>query len=399
MARRQLNSLVTAGLAVALFFFIIYLFLHFRGTLPNDAVHSPDGTRVAAYVEQIDREHTESKKHLLSLRAEIAEREAAVKKREAQLLERESKLLEKETSGLSALQDTVKKLAQKVESGLSAGGGGTTRDRKNGELLLPALAPPVPTGKAKFAVITAYQGELYETMGMIADLTKEKYCELHGYHFLNDPSLFHQDMTWNQKSAIRLNLYRKHLKNYDWVVWSDSDVIFVNPNVKLESLVDDNYDCIVSRDWGDRQVNPGSMILRNSPGGWKLLDLWVEYIAKPETYHDDLRAFQLMTEQRKDIEERVKYIPQHNINAYPHFGMRDKSYDQLLKPENGHDLWKKGDFVVHVVDCIRDGGKKDPVCCAGLAAWYMKEFEFSYRSLIEDMRSKGAVTRRQDGEL
>jgi len=85
-------------------------------------------------------------------------------------------------------------------------------------------------------------------------------------------------------------------------------------------------------------------------------------------------------------------MKQEKINSYPHFGMRDKSYDNIIDPENGHDLYKPGNFAVHVIDCLRDSGKKDPTCCAGIAGWYFKEFEIAYKAIIDGMKRNGYVS-------
>jgi len=246
------------------------------------------------------------------------------------------------------------------------------------------LPPRGPTNQKrvtapKFCIISAYSGDLYDPMGVLSDLTKEKYAWLHGYDFYSDPTLFNSTMSWGQRSAIRLILYRKYLPRYEWVYWSDSDVLIVNPAKRLEMLVDNEHDAVISKDWGGAQTNPGSMLLRNSPGGWELLKTWEEFIAKPETYHDDLIAFEKMIHEREDMNKKVKWVRQKEINAYPGMGPRDKTYDDLLKPENRHDLHQPGDFVVHVVNCLRDGGTKDPICCAGLAAQYFRDFELAWR--------------------
>lgn len=232
-----------------------------------------------------------------------------------------------------------------------------------------------------FAILTAYYGEEYEIMAMLSDMTKQKYCDLYGYKFYVDNHLFRRDMTWGQKSAIRTVSIREHLQDHDWVYWTDSEVFILNPSKRLSEFVDDKHDVVMSRDWGDRQLNPGSALFKNSAITLQILDYWEEMIETRE-HHDDLRAFQDLIHDRPDLAARVKWVPQRELNAYPDLELKDKSY--VMDPNSGHHYYQDGSFVVHIVNCLRDWNK-DNVCCHGLGASYYHLFESNYNDLIDSL--------------
>mgnify|MGYP006973210499 CR=1 FL=1 len=73
---------------------------------------------------------------------------------------------------------------------------------------------------------------------------------------------------------------------------------------------------------------------------------------------------------------------QSRMNAYPDVELKDKSYKR--EPNSGHAYWQPGDFVVHIVNCLRDWNK-DAVCCHGLGAYYYNLFEENYQLFMESL--------------
>ena len=114
----------------------------------------------------------------------------------------------------------------------------------------------------KIAVTTLYTPE-------IADFSEEAvknfrmYCDLHGYDlFVYDKSL-KQDLRGNWcKPKVLLN----HIKDYDYVVWLDSDIAILDINRKLEDIIEPhkNKSFIATDDMGGWKLNNGFMIFKNT---------------------------------------------------------------------------------------------------------------------------------------
>ena len=53
----------------------------------------------------------------------------------------------------------------------------------------------------------------------------------------------------------------------------------------------------------------------------EILNMWEYYIEKDE-HHSDLRALELLIEERPDLAQRFKFVPQSLMNSYPHIEVR-----------------------------------------------------------------------------
>lgn len=99
-----------------------------------------------------------------------------------------------------------------------------------------------------------------------------------------------------------------------WMLWSDADALIVNQSVELESLIDDNYDILVSVDW--LMINAGVMLMKCSE--WTRGFLERVYGAREfdEARALDQSAFQHFFDSEKGAKKHVKYIPKHAMNVY-----------------------------------------------------------------------------------
>eukprot|EP00457_Paulinella_chromatophora_P007823 gb/GEZN01007849.1/.p1 GENE.gb/GEZN01007849.1/~~gb/GEZN01007849.1/.p1 ORF type:complete len:445 (-),score=48.91 gb/GEZN01007849.1/:101-1435(-) len=250
------------------------------------------------------------------------------------------------------------------------------------------------TGPAsKILIVSAYDGSKYITMGNLASDTKSKYAELWGYHYSIDNDVLQRKANnFNAKSAGRIDVYRKHMdKGYDWIVWTDGDVLVTNPRFRLEDVIQryapegSDKHMIMARDWGGGQAQTGVMFLKCSKEGREFLDEW-EHQIELDKIHDDLLAIKTMESKRiqpyygwmgwtKDMWE---------LQSYPHLELREH-YNAKGGSEHSssHAIWMHGDFMVHVVNCLRQSYKIDVASCDGIAAWYWNYFFEQVRE-IED---------------
>ncbi len=100
---------------------------------------------------------------------------------------------------------------------------------------------------------------------------KKRYCEKHGYKFLGyTKRLCDRPPPWE-----KLLYLQKHIQDYDWIFWSDSDSFIINGEIKLEDYINEEKDLIIQLDQSDPAlqtvtfkgvlgVNSGEMFLKNS---------------------------------------------------------------------------------------------------------------------------------------
>eukprot|EP01087_Luapelamoeba_hula_P002348 TRINITY_DN1202_c0_g1_i1.p1 TRINITY_DN1202_c0_g1~~TRINITY_DN1202_c0_g1_i1.p1 ORF type:complete len:362 (+),score=46.77 TRINITY_DN1202_c0_g1_i1:30-1115(+) len=214
--------------------------------------------------------------------------------------------------------------------------------------------PVSPVSGLRIAIISAHKGEKYDYMAKLSGETKKKYAAMHGYTFIEDNELIPDDATWNQRSAIRTRCFIKHMDDFDYMFWTDVDIFFLNPLVSLEQLIlaGQGADVICSKDWGGRQLNPGSMIVKSSEFTRKFILEWEEAI---ERVVDDLRAFEEVMKEHPDYEpRRIRFVSQSILNPYHHVEVQDNEITPKPNPDpDGHDLWDGRAVLVHVINCLR----------------------------------------------
>jgi hypothetical protein len=92
-------------------------------------------------------------------------------------------------------------------------------------------------------------------MGEATESNHREYAERHGYGCVTGlwPGY---DFHWVKTLCCALNL-----RKFDWIFWIDTDAVFMNPNGRIEDLIDPRYDFLFCTD--ENGINAGTMLLRN----------------------------------------------------------------------------------------------------------------------------------------
>ncbi len=192
----------------------------------------------------------------------------------------------------------------------------------------------------RFAVMSIWD-ERQAVLGTLTGPNKASYCRRHGYTWLPfnagfDPS---RPVAWSKIMFIR-----RHLADYDWLMWSDADSAITNPAIRLENLVNRAGDLFITSDGVG--LNSGSFLIRNC--AWSqgfLREAW-ELPGTPAYHrHFDInsdrmwenRAF-LMLATAPAHRSHVRIVPQRRLNSYP---------PEFAAPHPG-SAHAPGDFVVHL---------------------------------------------------
>lgn len=178
-------------------------------------------------------------------------------------------------------------------------------------------------------------------LAQITAPNKATYCQRHGYAWLPctsgfDPS---RPVAWS-----KLLFLRRHLPDYDWIMWSDADSLITNPVIKIESFIRTKADLVITVD--KVGFNSGSFLIRNCPWSRAFLDEAWSFPARPNYMREynlwtdrlwENRAFvQLLLALRHRRHTRV--LPQKRLNSYLADSKRPV-------PKADH---QPGDFVLHL---------------------------------------------------
>ena len=193
--------------------------------------------------------------------------------------------------------------------------------------------------------------------GHLAAHLNYKYCAKHGYSFIVERCPRKQDMKkdwmWNGQDEYlfvwsKPTLLRRHLPNYDYVLFIDSDAVFWDHDTRIEDMIQRHIGkgvCVVigedCRDknfcWDKQALNTGSMLVANNPQTIKILDHWIkatENECKDWKYAHTREQKCLQILRDNTYGHQIKTIPYNEING--HDGKWIRHYMGIPTPERIH---------------------------------------------------------------
>ena len=191
----------------------------------------------------------------------------------------------------------------------------------------------------KFAVVSMYN-EAHAELAEVTWPNKVAYADRHGYESYAKTDEWTLEPIHFEKVQLVLDVLTNN-PEIDWCWWLDNDAVITNPEIKLESIVDNDFHVIITSDIAS--LNAGSFIVRNSLEGRG----WLEFIlAKGLEHYKDNRwpEQQPMTDFYISFKHIIKVVPQKTMNSYLYDIYKVDPSDLL-----GHSgQWTEGDFVLHM---------------------------------------------------
>lgn len=210
----------------------------------------------------------------------------------------------------------------------------------------------------KICIITSYTDHIrWDNYGKcdygdFASLNHHEYSNKHGYSYIKEIVKNDDYSNWHP-TWIKIDVLKKYLPLYDYVVWIDADAVFVNQDIKIEDLINDGVDLVIPKLEMDRvsgnmwtHTTTGFMIWKNSEWSNNMLNtLWSE----PKDYrftffHEQSRLDELIYDKftvqggenilNKNIDDIETPIKLDNI---------------MILPYSYHRYWEDGEikYVYH----------------------------------------------------
>ena len=188
--------------------------------------------------------------------------------------------------------------------------------------------------------------------GDYASLNHHEYSNKHGYSYIKE-IVKNDDYTNWHPTWIKIDVLKKYLPLYDYVVWIDSDAVFVNQAIKIEDLINDGVDLVIPKLEMDRvsgnmwtHTTTGFMIWKNSEWSNNMLNtLWSE----PKDYrftffHEQSRLDELIYD--KFTVQGGENILNKNIDDIETLIKLDNI---IILPYSYHRYWEDGEikYVYH----------------------------------------------------
>ena len=192
----------------------------------------------------------------------------------------------------------------------------------------------------KYSIVSMFNEPHYE----LADYTwynnKLPYALRHGYKAFEKRDNFSKEAVHFDKFTHILDTFDKN-PDLAWIWWLDNDAMITNFNKRIEDVIDDSYDIILTTDLAS--INTGSFLVKNSANS----RVWLEdMISKRKDYLNDKKWFdqQCVIDTYVSYKDIIKILPQRSMNSYDYriYGVADP---KDMEGNNGQ--WQPGDWVVH----------------------------------------------------
>jgi len=166
---------------------------------------------------------------------------------------------------------------------------------------------------SKICILTSYTDHIrWDNYGKcdygdFSSLNHHEYSNKHGYSYIKEIVKNDDYLDWHP-TWIKIDVIKKYLPLYDYVVWIDADAVFVNQDIRIEDMITDNVDLVIPKLEVDRvsgnmwtHTTTGFMIWKNSEWSNNLLNkLWDEPNQfKFEFFHEQSRLDELIYENFK----------------------------------------------------------------------------------------------------
>ena len=188
----------------------------------------------------------------------------------------------------------------------------------------------------KFLVFTyssqgTHEGCSFDKLAELTRPSKIEYCKTHNYVHLDAivNENYNKPIGW-----LKIEVFLKEIENYDWILYVEADAMILNQTIRLENLIDDNYDIIVAKNRHNKkkiEINCGVMLVKCSEWSKNFFknlledtsNSWFEQGAIMDKINND-----------QEIRKHFKLVENRFFNSYFHEWYPD-------------DNFRPGDFILH----------------------------------------------------
>ena len=175
-------------------------------------------------------------------------------------------------------------------------------------------------------------GEEYKRITKYSRINKILYCEKYSYNFIEDETVYDDSraIPWS-----KLHLILKYLPEYDYIVWVDADILIMNNEITLESIIEKYKEFDIICGSCPRMINTGFLFIKNT-------EFSKDFLQKVFTNEYD---------PNEDPHERYQNWEQGSfINLWDKDFLDCKSKIKVTEPREINSYWINyhyGDFVLH----------------------------------------------------
>jgi hypothetical protein len=187
----------------------------------------------------------------------------------------------------------------------------------------------------KFAVCSLAKGEEYKRSVISCSLSQARHAKTHGYTRITEELPF--DEVARELQWAKIPLIRKHLGDWDYIMWLDGDILITNQDRKIEdfiNLIESGKFFFIGRDF--QGLNSGVFIIQNCPLAHEFLkDVWEFQGFDRKLFHEQTAMDHYIEDPR--YKKGVQVVPHEFISIM-------NAYDYRM---DARVHWLPGDFCIH----------------------------------------------------
>lgn len=184
----------------------------------------------------------------------------------------------------------------------------------------------------------------YQPLADIVLPNLREYCRKHDYHFYHYQEKNRDGVSYGF-SKLELLLLVLYENKHDYIFVTDLDIFITNPEIKIESFIDDQHDFFITEDVNG--INAGSFIIRNTEWSKR----WIEFIlSQREGFANEQLVMQKFMWLKK-WRTKIKVLDHPSINSYPYpeYLSEWKQFaGDAEYPTHEEGNWQEGDFILHL---------------------------------------------------
>ncbi len=172
----------------------------------------------------------------------------------------------------------------------------------------------------KICLATTYN-QNYKEISKIVIPNMVRYCDKHNIDFYKTEIDLTNGRTWVWN---KLAVLQKILPLYDWVLFIDTDCLFMNHNINLRQFIDDDYSIVIGEnfptaDWFkeyDRNLEFGVAFFHNIDITYKIIsEVYNDWTYVNHWWAEQYTLMKLL-EKNKEYNRAVKRIESKIINTF-----------------------------------------------------------------------------------
>lgn len=175
-----------------------------------------------------------------------------------------------------------------------------------------------------------------KTYGEIASITMpsfQEYCKIHNYDFYVKTEGFDKSKSMGWPKFV---IFLEKMKDYDWIFYVECDSLLMNQTIRLENLIDNNYDIIATetKRQDKIQINTGPLLVKSSE--WS--KQFFAYLLTKEYYWNANMMEQAAFNEEVNNNEEVR----------KHISIRDlRFFNSFMHEWHQEGNFRPGDFIIH----------------------------------------------------